>query len=78
MEQETHITSNKYFIRCQHFKIYVHCLLQFLQQPYMIGIINVLFEVLQMSKLRLKEVKKKNDNKLAALYITKQLKVAQK
>lgn len=44
----------------------------------MIGIINVLFEVLQMSKLRLKEVKKKNDDKLAALYITKQLKVAQK
>lgn len=34
--------------------------------------INVLFEVLQMSKWRLREVKEKNGYKPTALYITKQ------
>lgn len=44
----------------------------------MIGTINVLFEVLQMSKLSLGKVKDKNGHSLAALCITKKLKVPQK
>lgn len=44
----------------------------------MIGAINVLFEVSQMSKSSLEKVKDKNGPNLAALRITKQLKVPQK
>lgn len=44
----------------------------------MIGMINVLFEVLQMSKLSLGKVKDKNGHNLPALCITKQPKVTQK